>query len=98
MTRPIRLDLEARKEFDGAYDYFDGERDGLADEFATEIQKVFRRIAKFPKMHTVVYKGVRRAVVERFHYCVYYREEIESIRIVSVFHTSRNRSIWKKRV
>lgn len=98
MSLPLQLDPEALEEYDDAHDYFDAQRRGLAQAFEDEIEKVFRLIARFPRMHTEVYRGVRRGIVDRFPYCVYYREEIDHIRVVSIFHTSRNPSIWKKRV
>jgi len=38
----------------------------------------------------VVYKDVRRALVKRFPFAVYFREDSDVINIVSVFHTKRN--------
>ncbi len=98
MSLPVKLDRLARREFEKDYEYYEGERAGLGDEYADEVRRVLERIARFPPMHTEVYRGVRRAVVDRFSYCVYYREEIDHIRVVSIFHTSRNPSLLKKRV
>ena len=98
MSLPLQFDPEALEEYDDAHDYFDARRPGLAQAFEDEVEKVFHRIVLFPRMHTEVYRGVRRAVVNRFPYCVYYREEADHVRVVSIFHTSRNPSVWKKRV
>jgi hypothetical protein len=35
--------------------------------------------------------------VRGFPYCVYYREESSLVRVLSVFHTSRDPSIWQSR-
>ena len=97
MSQPVILLDAARAEFDEAYDYLQGQRLGLGEEFAEKVRAVFTRIATTPKLHQVVLKGVRRAVVSKFSYCVYYREEADCIRVLSVFHTSRDPAIWQGR-
>lgn len=67
-------------------------------DFAECIRDVFDRIAATPKMHAVVLGDVRKAVVRKYSYCVYYRAETERIEVIAVFHTSRNPSMWQDRV
>jgi len=50
-----------------------------------------------PRLHREVFGDIRRAVVRGFPYCVYYREEPALIRVISVFHTSRDPKIWQSR-
>ncbi|MFO0843139.1 MAG: type II toxin-antitoxin system RelE/ParE family toxin [Gemmataceae bacterium] len=88
---------EARAEFDEAYDWYEGQRTGLGEAFADAVQPVLDRISAMPKMLAAVFGDVRKAVVQRFPYCVYYREEATCIRVLSVFHTSRDPSIWQSR-
>jgi plasmid stabilization system protein ParE len=96
VSLPVVLDPEAQVEFDEAYDWYERER-GLGERFADEIQTVFDRIGKMPKLHQIVLKDVRRAVVRRFPYCVYYREEAALVRVISVFNARRDPKIWQRR-
>jgi plasmid stabilization system protein ParE len=48
-------------------------------------------------MHSVVFADIRKAVVVRFPYCVFYRAEPTRVQVISVFHTSRDPSIWQGR-
>ena len=50
-----------------------------------------------PGMHVAVFGDVRKAIVARFPYCVFYREEPSCVRVLAVFHTSRDPSIWQSR-
>ena len=59
---------------------------------------VLESISVTPRAHQTVFGSVRRAVVQNFPYCVYYREEATCVRVISVFHTSRNPAIWQARV
>jgi hypothetical protein len=38
----------------------------------------------------VVLGDVRKGVVARFPYCAFYREEASCVRVLSVFHSSRD--------
>jgi plasmid stabilization system protein ParE len=97
VTRPIIFRPEARAEFDEAYDWYESQRAGLGEVFADQVQQVVDRIAAAPQIHGIVVGNVRKAVVTRFPFCVYYREEASSVRILSVFHTSRDPRVWQSR-
>lgn len=97
MSLPVVLDPEARAEFDEGYDFYEGRRAGLGEAFADAVQAVLDRIGLNPKLHAAVFGDIRRAVVRGFPYCVYYREEATLVRVLSVFHTSRDPAIWQSR-
>lgn len=97
MSLPVVIDPEAQDEFDTAYDYYEGRRAGLGEAFADAVQVVLNRIATMPRMHATVFGDVRKAIVRKFPYCVYYREEPNLVRVLSVFHTSRDPAIWQAR-
>jgi plasmid stabilization system protein ParE len=98
VSLPVIRDPEARREFDQGYDWYEEQRAGLGEAFADQVQVVFDRIAKMPQLHQKVLKEVRRAVVRRFPYCIFYREEPDRIRVISVFHARRNPKEWQRRV
>src|SRR5438552_3991218 len=89
---------EARAEFGEAAEWYDEQKPGLGSDFIVCVQDVLDRIAAMPRLHPVVYENVRRAVVKRFPYVVYYEAEADRVVIISVFHSSRNPSIWQGRV
>ncbi|MBA4191574.1 MAG: hypothetical protein C0467_26645, partial [Planctomycetaceae bacterium] len=95
VSLPVILDPEAQAEFDEGYDFYEGRRPGLGERFANAVQVVLDRIAGSPRAHANVFADIRKAVVRRFPYCVYYREEPSQVRVLAVFHTSRNPAIWQ---
>lgn len=97
MKLPIVLRDEAQAEFDEAFDWHAAKRAGLGTEFMAEIQKVFDRIATNPLMHQVVFADIRKGVVRRFPYCVFYRPHHDRVEVIAVFHSSRDPSIWQGR-
>ncbi len=98
MSLPIVYLRAARAEFDEAHDWLEQQRAGKGDEFSERVHEMLDLVATLPELHQCVYKDVRRAVVRKFSYNVYYRAEPNRIVVVSVFHTSRDPSIWQKRV
>jgi plasmid stabilization system protein ParE len=97
VSRPVVLRAEAETEFDEAFDYYDARRAGLGTEFVSEVQRVFERIAANPLIHQEVFADIRKAVVRRFPYCVFYRPHPDRVEVLSVFHTSRDPSVWQGR-
>jgi plasmid stabilization system protein ParE len=97
MSLPVVLRRAARAEFDEAYDWYEQRRPGLGDDFASSIRDVFNGIAANPSLHGVVLRDIRKAVVRRFPYCVYYRVKPTRLVVISVFHTSRDPRIWQSR-
>jgi plasmid stabilization system protein ParE len=98
MILPIRLLPEARAELTDAVDWYERQRPKLGSSFFAEVQAAFNRIAANPQLYAPVYGPVRKASVRRFPYVVLYREEPGEVVIISVFHTSRDPSIWQQRV
>lgn len=97
MSLPIGLRDEAQFEFDAAFDWYDEQRAGLGTEFVSEIQTVFNRIAATPLIHQVVFADIRKAVVRRFPYCVFYRVDPDRVEVIAVFHSKRDPTIWQGR-
>src|SRR5205814_2022182 len=97
VSLPIVLRDEATAEFDESFDWYESKRAGLGLEFIAEVQEVFDRIAANPRIHGVAFADIRKGVVRRFPYCVFYRPHLDRVEVVAVFHTSRDPSIWQGR-
>jgi toxin ParE1/3/4 len=98
VSLPIIFSPEARAEFDEAHDWYEEQRAGLGDTFSDRVHEVLGLITQFPGMHATVLGDVRKAVVPRFPYCVFYREEATCVRVLAVFHSSRDPTVWQQRV
>jgi plasmid stabilization system protein ParE len=98
MRLPVVLRPEARAEFDDAFDWYDGQRPGLGAEFAGLVQEILDRIAHRPHLSEQVFPTVRRAVVRRFPYSIFYQVEPHQVVVLAVFHSKRDPKIWQARV
>jgi toxin ParE1/3/4 len=55
------------------------------------------QIAVDPLRYPKEFEDVREAKVKKYSYCVYYSVEADRIVVISVFHTSRDPSVWQSR-
>lgn len=88
---------QARRELDAAGDWYEKELAGLGSEFLDEIENSLRYISNNPKQFSILFRDARKAVVQRFPYCIYFRIRNQYIVVLAVFHSSRNPAEWRKR-
>ncbi len=103
MKRP-RLKLlvseEAESDIDDAYIWYELQKKSLGDTFIRSLSSAFSRIKRNPYLYPLVYLDIRKHLIGKFPYCVYFfvDENDNSIKVVSVLHNSRNPNIWKHRI
>jgi plasmid stabilization system protein ParE len=56
------------------------------------------RIRLMPELQVEIYKGVRRRLVRRFPFAVFYKTEETRIVVIAVMHARREPGRWKTRV
>ena len=98
MSRRVIFTPDARSEFDDARDHYEAARKGLGKRFQTAVRDALRRIQRSPMAPGIVRPpDVRRVLVSGFPYIILYRVTANGIRIIAVFHTSRDPAIWAER-
>lgn len=97
MTLRLILRPAARAEFDEAFDWYEAQQPGLGVTFAARIHEVFDRVTATPGWYPVIFGDVRRAVVSRSPYVIFYRVQPQRIVVLAVFHGSRDPRIWQSR-
>ena len=69
----------------------------LAVEFAAEIQGIMASLQEFPKAHRVTHRDVRRALLHRFPYSLFYRADETRVVVLGCFHHRRSPTRWLSR-
>jgi toxin ParE1/3/4 len=98
MKRNIQFLKQAKEESEESKEYYESKRLGLGKEFAQEVDKTLQRIEETPEQFPEVYKTVRRALLDRFPFCIFFRLKETVIQVIAVFHTSRDPEKWKNRI
>ena len=91
------VEPEAETELDEAFTWYEGRAAGLGSEFLRAVRAAFALIRRNPEQFPRVRDEVRRALVRRFPYAVYYVPETEQISVLAVIHTRRHPRRWQSR-
>ena len=89
---------EALQEYEEATVYYSKISRELAVSFIDLVEKGIKKIREHPEAWQVVEEDVRRHLIKRFPFGIYYTIEGDHILIVAVMHMSRQPGYWKKRL
>ena len=97
----VNYTLSIRKEAEAdiveAYQYYESCRANLGSDFLLCIEESLARIQKNPKQYKRVHKQVRRTLVRRFPYGIYYLLDQENVPVIAVLHARKNPLHWQSR-
>jgi plasmid stabilization system protein ParE len=88
-----RVDLDVET----AFGWYQHQRPGLGAQFLEELGATYDRILHGPLKYQDLRSGIRRALLRRFPYAVYFAVEVDVIVVVAVLHASRDPSQWQGR-
>jgi toxin ParE1/3/4 len=88
----------ARRELIEAQDWYEREAHGLGRRFRPAIDAVIDRMIDNPRQFPIVFKNVRRALLRRFPYSLFFVVEDDALIVIACFHASRDPSHWQKRI
>jgi plasmid stabilization system protein ParE len=98
MARDLVVRPEAEADLAEAFDWYEGREAGLGFEFLDEVERRFESIRRGAEQFEIVHKAYRRALVKRFPYAIFFREEGEAIAVHAVMHCARRPSRWRRRL
>jgi plasmid stabilization system protein ParE len=97
MTRRFILRARAERDVQSTFDWYESQRPGLGDEFLVSLRKQLETVRRFLEAFPVLYRDVRRAVVSRFPYVVFYVVQPARVAVLAIVHQSRNPETWPRR-
>jgi plasmid stabilization system protein ParE len=97
MSLPLVFHPDVQGEIDDAYRWYEQQRPGLGDDFLAALELVFHRIEQMPAIHQVIWQDVRRGLLRRFPYGVFYRVHPDRVEVIAVQHLRRDPSGWQSR-
>jgi len=96
---PIIFSPSARAELIEAQDWYEAEVPGLGRRFRAAIDALVERMSTNPRQFPVALKNVRRALLSRFPYSLFFViEDDDTLLVIACFHASRNPKKWQKRI
>ncbi len=97
MNLPLDFHPAVRDEIDGAYDWYENRQPKLGRGFLDEVEQVLSAMTANPAHYGYADGDIREGLLRRFPYAVYYRVLADRIRVLAVYHASRNPSGWQAR-
>jgi plasmid stabilization system protein ParE len=98
MKKPLIIRPEAEFDLAEAYGWYETHVPGLGSQFLLSIDAALSSIQRTPELYPVIHKNVRRSLIRRFPYSVFYVAEQDRIVVLAVLHARRDPQSWKDRV
>lgn len=98
MTPLYLIRPEAQVDIEESAVWYEEQRSGLGERFTTELFDLIHRIAETPLQFPVIGRSVRRGLLNKFPYSVYFLLEERIAVIIAVLHQRRDPAVWKRRV
>ena len=92
-----RLHVEAERDLLGGAAYYNAHRPGLGRLFVLEVRRTCETVAQFPESGSRMSATLRRRLVRRFPFAVYYSFIDGEVLILAVAHQARLPGYWHGR-
>lgn len=97
MTRQFILRARAEDDIRSAFEWYESQRAGLGAEFLAALRQRLEAVRAHPEANSLLYRGIRRAVVSQFPYLIFYVARPERVTVLAVLHHARNPAVWPRR-
>ena len=94
MALPVVYRRKVGRDLAAGFGYYEEQAEGLVEKYLAAVDAAFDAIERYPEMFAQVHRDVRRAVVSRFPYAVFYRVESWRVVVLTVLHTARDPKLW----
>jgi toxin ParE1/3/4 len=91
MTLPLFFRAEIQSDLSDAFDWYEARREGLGMEFLSCVDAAVENIRRNPTQYPVVHRlSIRRALVRRFPYGIFYAVEQDHVLVYALSHLKRD--------
>lgn len=90
MTIRLIIRPEAEHDLNEAYRWYERQFKGLGLEFIICIDATLSVIQRTPKIFPMIHKDIRRALIRRFPYGIFYLLEQDKVIVLAFLHSRRN--------
>ena len=90
MSYEVQVRRAAELDIAEAQVWYETQQTGLGAEFRAEVSRVIDRLAGTPLIYQVVHRDIRRAIVRRFPYLIWYRVAAETVIVPACTYAGRD--------
>jgi toxin ParE1/3/4 len=97
MSKQLLVRPEAEEDINQAYQWYEAQRKGLGDDFLLCVEGGIARITRNPQRYRKIHGDIRRILIDRFPFGIFFIEDEQHISVIAMLHVRRNPSTWKNR-
>lgn len=98
MARPALVMREAAAaDVRGAVRWYEAQTPGLGREFLRSVRALLASMEREPRLYPVGEGAIRRALLRRFPYALYFMLEDDAVVVVACLHVRRDPAEWQGR-
>jgi toxin ParE1/3/4 len=97
MAHDLIIRPKAEAELADAFNWYENNVQGLGADFLNAVETALLEISRNPDQHPIIHKGIRRSLIRRFPYAVFYLIKPQQVVVLAVFHARRHPDKWKNR-
>ena len=97
MTPGVTWRPQAVDELVAAVRWYDEQRPGLGDAFADACRAAVDLVASRPLLFATIHGPIRRVLLRRFPYAIFYLAEERGTVVLGVMHERRDPKAWRSR-
>ena len=94
MARQLVIRPEAEADIAEAYRWYEDQQPELGADFLLALDTTFQLIRQNPNLYPKLYKDIRRVLIRRFPYGIFYLEEEDRVVVLAVLHARRDPGQW----
>ena len=94
MNPPVYIRPEAERNIEESSLWYQERLPRLGDRFLNEIEKSILKISNIPTSYPVIHNNIRRVLLQKFPFAVFYLVAENSIIVLAAMHGSRHPKRW----
>lgn len=83
ISKSATLEIEESKE------YYNLQKESLGDEFKSDVKNAIKSIAKLPNLYPNITPTIKRCLLHRFPFSIFYNLKEDTVLILAVAHQHR---------
>ena len=94
MTRELIVRRRAEAQAFHARNWYESQLDGLGRRFVAELDQAIQNAHENPQHYQVVHREIRRVLLRRFPYAVFFISEPERVVVLAILHQYEDPTKW----
>ena len=97
MNYTLLIRPPAEADIQRAYHWYEGQGAGVNAEFIRAVDAALASVERQPRLYPLVHSDIRRVLLRRFPYGIYYVVQEDRIQVIACMHVRQHPHRWQSR-